>query len=81
MSTVDYPRIQVGPLVPEAPEGQLMAMCSPAGGRGRLFPAVGIVHGLVYCSCSCWWCVVFFLGLVVGGGPHFLKANRVIIYN
>jgi hypothetical protein len=33
------PRIQVGPLVPEAPEGQPMALCSPAGGGGRLFPA------------------------------------------
>ncbi len=33
------PRIQVGPLVPEAPEGQPMASCSPAGGWGRLFPA------------------------------------------
>jgi hypothetical protein len=33
------PRIQVGPLVPEALEGQPMALCSPAGGGGRLFPA------------------------------------------
>ncbi len=33
------PRIQVGPLVPEAPEGQPMASCSPAGGGGRLFLA------------------------------------------
>jgi hypothetical protein len=37
-SPVD-PRIQVGPLVPEAPEGQPMVLCSPAGGGGRLFPA------------------------------------------
>jgi hypothetical protein len=36
-SPVD-PRIQVGLLVPEAPEGQPMASCSPAGGGGRLFP-------------------------------------------
>ncbi len=33
------PRIQVGLLVPEAPEGQPMASCSPAGGGGKLFPA------------------------------------------
>jgi hypothetical protein len=36
-SPVD-PHIQVGPLVPEVPEGQPMALCSPAGGGGRLFP-------------------------------------------
>jgi hypothetical protein len=33
------PCIEVSPLVPEAPEGQPMASCSPAGGGGRLFLA------------------------------------------
>ncbi len=33
------PHTWVGPLVPEAPEGQPMASCSPAGGGGRLYPA------------------------------------------
>jgi hypothetical protein len=37
-SPVD-PRTQVGPLVPKAPEGQPMALCSSACGGGRLFPA------------------------------------------
>jgi hypothetical protein len=33
------PHTRVGLLVPEVPEGQPMASCSPAGGGGRLFPA------------------------------------------
>ncbi len=32
------PHTRVGLLVPEAPDGQPMASCSPVGGRGRLFP-------------------------------------------